>query len=87
MALIKLGKDPESPSGGSPTVYLDAEKDTYLVQGLKVQDVAHLKQMDIPDHESVVEIPRRMVQFFLEMQQGAKNTDPEVKQDDADPDV
>ncbi|MFE6098995.1 hypothetical protein ACFVQ4_03430 [Streptomyces laurentii] len=76
MALIKLGKDPESPSGGSPTIYLDSEKDTYLVQGWKVEDAAHLQQMDIPGHESVVEIPRRMVQFFLE-----------VKQDDAHPDV
>ena len=68
MALRKLGKDPESPSGGSPTVYLDEEKDTYLVQGWKVLDDKRLGQMDIPGHESVVEIPRRMVQFFLEVQ-------------------
>lgn len=33
MALRRLGKDPESKSGGSPTVYLDEERDTYLVQG------------------------------------------------------
>ncbi len=32
MALIKLGKDLESPEGKSPTIYLDDEKDTYLVQ-------------------------------------------------------
>lgn len=70
MALRKLGKDPESPSGGSPTVYLDDEKDTYLVQGWKVLDEERLGQMDIPGHESVVEIPRRMVQFFLEVQHG-----------------
>ncbi|WP_329410334.1 hypothetical protein OG802_13305 [Streptomyces sp. NBC_00704] len=68
MALRKLGKDPESPSGGSPTVYLDEETDTYLVQGWKVVDDGRLNQMDIPGHESVVEIPRRMVQFFLEVQ-------------------
>ncbi|MGY4740881.1 hypothetical protein [Streptomyces sp. ATMOS53] len=68
MALRKLGKDPESPSGGSPTVYLDEETDTYLVQGWKVLDGGRLSQMDIPGHESVVEIPRRMVQFFLEVQ-------------------
>lgn len=68
MALRKLGKDPESPSGGSPTVYLDEGKDTYLVQGWKVLDDERLGQMDIPGHESVVEIPRRMVQFFLEVQ-------------------
>ncbi|OLZ69903.1 hypothetical protein AV521_16315 [Streptomyces sp. IMTB 2501] len=68
MPLRKLGKDPESPSGGSPTVYLDEEKDTYLVQGWKVLDDERLGQMDIPGHESVVEIPRHMVQFFLEVQ-------------------
>lgn len=66
MALIKLGKDPESPSGGSPTIYLDDEKDTYIVQGWTVDDEERLKQMDIPGHESAVEIPRHMVQFFLE---------------------
>lgn len=47
MSLRKLGKDPDSPSGGSPTVYLDEEKDTYLVQGWKVLDDERLGQMDI----------------------------------------
>ncbi|MFF4951877.1 hypothetical protein ACWC2K_15440 [Streptomyces chattanoogensis] len=67
MALRKLGKDPESPSGGSPTIYLDDLKNTYLVQGVKVEDEERLSRMDIPGHETVVEIPRRMVQFFLEV--------------------
>ncbi|MFD9426912.1 MULTISPECIES: hypothetical protein [unclassified Streptomyces] len=67
MALIKLGKDPESPSGGSPTIYLDDETNKYLVQGVTVLDKERLEQMDIPGHESVVEIPRHMVQFFLEV--------------------
>jgi hypothetical protein len=86
MALVMLGKDPESPSGGSPTIYFDDEKDTYLVQGWKVEEVERLGKMDIPGHESVVEIPRRMVQFFLELKD-TKDADPEVKKDDADPDV
>ncbi|MGP3969069.1 hypothetical protein [Streptomyces sp. 6N223] len=68
MTLRKLGKDPDSPSGGSPTIYLDEEKDTYLVQGWKVEDGGRRDQMDIPGHEDVIEIPRRMVQFFLEVQ-------------------
>ncbi|MEU6382088.1 hypothetical protein ABZ847_00845 [Streptomyces bauhiniae] len=68
MALRKLGKDPESPSGGSPTIYLDEEKDTYLVQGWRVEDAARLAQMDVPGHETVIEMPRRMVQFFLEVE-------------------
>ncbi|MGY5132757.1 hypothetical protein ACWGJW_10155 [Streptomyces nigrescens] len=67
MTLHKLGKDPESPSGGSPTIYLDDVKDAYLVQGLKVEDADRLTQLDLPTHETVVEIPRRMVQFFLEV--------------------
>ncbi|MBX7549501.1 hypothetical protein K1Y78_15970 [Streptomyces sp. tea 10] len=64
MTLRKLGKDPESPEGKSPTVYLDDEKDTYLVQGWKVTDEDRRSQLDLPGHEDVVEIPRRMVQFF-----------------------
>ncbi|MFD9816957.1 hypothetical protein [Streptomyces sp. NPDC059080] len=75
MALRKLGKDPESPSGGSPTIYLDDVKDTYLVQGFRVEDGQRLSVMDIPGHETVVEIPRHMVQFFLEVK-GAE--DPHV---------
>ncbi|MER5972134.1 hypothetical protein ABT112_20755 [Streptomyces sp. NPDC002055] len=67
MALRMLGKDPESKDGASPTVYLDDETDNYLVQGWKVLDAERLRQMDIPGHETVVEIPRRMVQFFLEV--------------------
>ncbi|MGP3924482.1 hypothetical protein [Streptomyces sp. 8N616] len=67
MALHRLGKDPESKSGGSPTIYLDDETDSYLVQGWKVLDEERLSTMGIPDHETVVEIPRRMVQFFQEM--------------------
>ncbi|MBD0746040.1 MULTISPECIES: hypothetical protein [Streptomyces] len=67
MALIKLGKDPDSPSGGSPTIYLDDVTNKYLVQGVTVLDKERLDQMDLPSHESVVEIPRTMVQFFLEV--------------------
>ncbi|SPE57647.1 hypothetical protein SNS2_3319 [Streptomyces netropsis] len=70
MALRKLGKDPDSKSGGSPTIYLDEEKDTYLVQGWKVQEAERLTQLNLPGHETVVEIPRRMIQFFLEVQGG-----------------
>ncbi|QNP71516.1 hypothetical protein IAG44_20175 [Streptomyces roseirectus] len=76
MALVRLGKDPESPSGGSPTIYLDEEKDTYIVQGWTVDDVERLRQMDIPGHESAVEIPRRMARFFLEV--GGDDRTPDV---------
>ncbi len=67
MTLHMLGKDPTSPDGGSPTVYYDDERDTYILQGYKIEDNARLAQMDIPDHETVIEFPKRMVQFFPEM--------------------
>ncbi|MFE7315317.1 hypothetical protein ACFU7T_19875 [Streptomyces sp. NPDC057555] len=67
MSLRMLGKDPESKDGGSPTVYLDDETNSYLVQGLKVTDPERRSLMNVPGHEDVVEIPRRMVQFFLEV--------------------
>lgn len=64
MALRFLGKDAGSPSGGSPTLYYD---DTYVVHGWKVTDPAVLAQIDIPDRETVVRIPRRMTQFLPEV--------------------
>jgi len=70
MALHKLGKDPESPDGKSPTVYYDDVTDKYLLQGVTVLDEATLAQMDCPAHETVIEFPRRMMQFFPEVNGG-----------------
>lgn len=70
MSLVFLGKDPDSPVNGSPTVYLDTERDTYVVQGWKVEDQERLAQMNIPGHETVIEIPKRLMQFFPEVQRG-----------------
>ncbi|MEV0473318.1 hypothetical protein [Streptomyces prunicolor] len=70
MALHLLGKDPDSPEGKSPTVYYDDETDNYLVQGWKVLDAGRLEQLDLPEHETVVEIPKHMVRFFPEVKGG-----------------
>lgn len=70
MALIKLGKDPESPVNDSPTVYLDDETGHYVLQGWKVTDEERLAQMNIPDHETVIVFPKRMMQFFPEVNRG-----------------
>ena len=76
MTLHKLGKDPESPEGKSPTVYYDDETDNYLLQGWKVLDDDRLGQMDIPEHETVIEFPKRMMQFFPEVNgSGGTGTD------------
>ncbi|MEU3265150.1 hypothetical protein [Streptomyces bacillaris] len=86
MALRKLGQDPNSPDGNSPTVYLDEETDRYVVQGFKVLDKERLAQMDIPDHETAVDIPRYMVKFFLpsDRNPGTSARDPEEKGDGPD---
>ncbi|MFF4156214.1 hypothetical protein [Streptomyces sp. NPDC001678] len=70
MALHKLGQDPESPDGKSPTVYYDDQTGNYVLQGWRVLDAERLTQMDIPDHETVIEFPRRMMPFFPEVNGG-----------------
>ena len=64
MALVFLGKDPNSKQGGSPTLWYDEDRDTYLFQSWKVTDSERLTQLDIPDHESVIEFQSRMLRFL-----------------------
>jgi hypothetical protein len=63
MRLTFIGKDPESNPTGSPTVYR-TDRETWVVQGWVVTDLDALAQMNIPDEETAVEIPDRMIQFF-----------------------
>ncbi|OWV00506.1 hypothetical protein B5D80_27950 [Micromonospora wenchangensis] len=64
-----IGKDPESNPTGSPTVYR-TDRDSWVVQGWVVSDPAVLAQMSIPEGESCVEIPDRMLQFFRQEDRG-----------------
>jgi hypothetical protein len=75
MALHKLGKDPESREGGSPTVYYDDETDNYVLQGWKITDETRRRDLAIPGHEDVIEFPRRMMQFFPEVKDAARGND------------
>ncbi len=70
MTLHVLGKDPDSPNGHSPTVCYDDTDDTYVLQGYKVTDPAVLASLDLPEHETVIRFPRRMMQFFPEVTGG-----------------
>ena len=65
MRLTLAGKDPESNPTGSPTVYR-TDRGSWVVQGWVVADRDVLAQMDIPEGETCVEIPDRMIQFFKE---------------------
>ncbi len=42
MALRYIGKDPDSPNNGSPTVWVDEEDGSLVLQGWKITDEATL---------------------------------------------
>ncbi|QRX90887.1 hypothetical protein [Streptomyces noursei] len=44
---------------------------TYVVQGLEVTDPEALAQMEIPDYETVVEVPKAAITALLEEPRGA----------------
>ncbi|WP_326634571.1 hypothetical protein OIE67_51890 [Nonomuraea fuscirosea] len=70
MMLRFLGKDPDSPSGGSPTLWQDQDTGDLIVQGYTLTDpVAVAEVGDIPSGEAVVRIPLRMLQFLPEAEQ------------------
>lgn len=58
MKLTFLGTS--SADGDCPSVYT-TDRGTYVIQGWKVADAAALDQLDIPDHETVVEIPAALL--------------------------
>ncbi|MFE7623024.1 hypothetical protein [Streptomyces sp. NPDC057509] len=65
MALYLLCKDPASPNNGSPTLYYDDESRNFLLQGWRVLDPGNrLSGITIPEHETVVEFPSRLLQLF-----------------------
>ncbi|MFF8481983.1 hypothetical protein [Streptomyces antibioticus] len=64
MTLRLLCKDPESPDNNSPTLYYDDERGTYLLQSWKISDPQRLASISVPDHETVVEFPERLLKLF-----------------------
>ena len=62
-----IGKDPSSTGGNCPGLYR-TDQDSYLVQGWVVKDPEALAALDIPEGETVVEIPARMMPLFVGQQ-------------------
>jgi hypothetical protein len=68
MALRFLGIDPDTDGGHCPTVWLDETTGDYVLQSWRVTDPGTLAEIgDIPEQETVLRLPRRMMQFFLEV--------------------
>jgi hypothetical protein len=67
MALRFLGINPDTPQGGSPTVWEDTETGDVVIQSYRADEATLAecrKTGEIPDHETVVRLPRVMVQFI-----------------------
>jgi hypothetical protein len=71
MALLFIGVDPDTPQNGSPTVWVDEEDQSIVIQGWRIVDEATLAEIrttgPIPEHETVLRIPRRMAPFLREV--------------------
>jgi len=71
MALRFIGVDQDTPQTGSPTIWLDEEDQSIVIQGWRIADEATLEQIratgPIPDHETVLRLPRRMAPFLREV--------------------
>jgi len=72
MAPRFLGSDPDSPNGGSPSLWDDG--DTYVLQGWRVSDPAVVAELlrtagrdCIPDHETLIRFPKRLMHMFPEL--------------------
>ncbi|HVQ99708.1 MAG TPA: hypothetical protein VMS16_13040, partial [Mycobacterium sp.] len=65
--LTFVAKDPSSEPSGSPTLYR-TDRRSWVVQGLVVTDPDALAVMDIPEGETCVEIPDRLIPFFQQHQ-------------------
>jgi len=69
VALRFLGVDPSSPGGDSPSLFYDDVDDSYVIQGWRVDEATMTEVLaigEVPPHETVVRLPRRMVRFFLD---------------------
>jgi hypothetical protein len=48
----------------SPTLFA-TDRETYVVQGWRVDDAEALRRMDVPDHEACVEVPAALLHRHL----------------------
>jgi hypothetical protein len=71
MRIEFICKDPESNPDNCPSVYR-TDRDSWIIQGWVVSDAEAPAEMAIPEGESAVEIPDRLLRhFFRQEQHGA----------------
>ncbi|WP_067489468.1 hypothetical protein [Actinomadura hibisca] len=62
--LAKDGMSGEVVNLAPPIVHVN-DKGNYIIKGVRVPDDDILQQMDIPDHETCVEIPRKAMALLV----------------------
>ncbi|WP_189082566.1 hypothetical protein [Mangrovihabitans endophyticus] len=65
--LTLIAGDPNSVPDNSPTLYR-TDRGSWVIQGWVVDDPEALAAMKIPEGETCVEIPDRMIPFFTQGQ-------------------
>jgi len=74
MAPRFLGKDDQSPQGGSPSLWDDG--DSYVIQGWRITDAAlgellsSAGQHEVPAGETLIRFPKRLMHLFPELGSG-----------------
>jgi hypothetical protein len=63
MEVTFVAKDPGSVPDGSPALYRTDRK-SWIVQGWAVTDPAALAALNLPEGETCVEIPDRLIPYF-----------------------
>ncbi len=69
MALRFIGIDPNTDEKNCPRVWVDDEKNEFVVQGWKADEELQDEVRStgpLPDHEAVVRIPARMARILRE---------------------
>ncbi|GAA2832075.1 hypothetical protein GCM10010441_65850 [Kitasatospora paracochleata] len=69
MSLRFIAKDPNSPDGDSPTIWVDEETSDLVIQGWKIDRATEDECRavgNIPDHETVVRVPARLARAMRE---------------------
>jgi hypothetical protein len=72
MKLRFLGKS--TRDGGSPTLFdtddTVNDEEVYVVQGWKITDPETLAQLDLPDHETAIVVPKRLMEHLPKEDRG-----------------
>lgn len=74
MVLRLIGKDPNSPNTNSPTVWVDDQDGSLVIQGWRIVDPAMMAAIEaaapVPEHETVLRLPARMAPIIEEALRG-----------------